>query len=305
MNAHDRSPYLGREPIAGLEHMRSGKVRDVYALDADRLLFVTTDRVSAFDVVMREGIPDKGRVLTRIAEFWFDRTRDIVANHLLSTDVAEVPGLDDETRAALEGRVMIVRRAEPTPVEWVIRGYLAGSGWKEYQRSGTVCSIPLPPGLRQAQRLPEPLLTPTTKSDERDEPISPERVRELVGDAVFERAREASLALFRRAAEVLERHGLILADTKFEFGIADGETILIDEALTPDSSRLWAAEAWALDTSPPSFDKQILRDWLETTGWDKNPPPPALAPEVVERVRARYLEVCERLTGEAPVGVRA
>ena len=297
--------YLGREPIQGLEQIASGKVRDIYALDGERLLFVTTDRVSAFDVVMDQGVPHKGAVLTHIAAWWFGETRDIVPNHLLSTSVDDVSGLSDDARRQLEGRIMIVRRAQPTTVEWVVRGYIAGSGWKEYRKSGTVCGIRLPEGLQQAQKLPEPILTPTTKDDVHDLPISPAEARERVGAEVFDQAERASMALFRRGTEVLEKVGILLADTKFEFGTAGGELLLIDEALTPDSSRFWPKDRWQLGTSPPSYDKQILRDWLETLDWDKNPPAPQLDPQVVKRLSDRYLEVCEKITGSTPVGVRA
>lgn len=309
MHPNDRPDvYLGREPIPGLTRIASGKVRDIYELGADRLLFVTTDRVSAFDVVMREGVPGKGAVLTAIAAWWFHHTRDLIPNHLLSTSPDDVPGLDGRWRELLAGRVMIVRRAQPTSVEWVVRGYLAGSGWKEYQERGSICGVPLPAGLRQAERLPEPILTPTTKDDLHDLPISPAEARARVGAEIFDAAERASLALFRRGSEVLGRIGILLADTKFEFGTLPsaggaGELILIDEALTPDSSRFWPESDWRLGTSPPSYDKQILRDWLETLAWDKKPPAPTLDPKVVARLSERYLEVCERITGSAPVGV--
>ncbi|MDP6410118.1 MAG: phosphoribosylaminoimidazolesuccinocarboxamide synthase [Planctomycetota bacterium] len=295
--------YLGGEGgPPGLTRIATGKVRDVYAIDEERLLFVTTDRISAFDVVMNEGIPGKGQVLTRIAAWWFEATSDLLPNHLLSTSIDDVPGLDATWRAALEGRIMIVRRARPTPVEWIVRGYLVGSGWKEYQAQGTVSNLPLPAGLRQASPLPEPLLTPSTKEETHDRPISPAEARELVGDRVFERAESAALALFRRGSERLCELGIILADTKFEFGLVGDELILIDEVLTPDSSRFWPTQAWALDTSPPSYDKQILRDYLETLDWNKSYPPPTLDPAVLERVASRYREVCELITGEPAVG---
>lgn len=295
--------YLGRDDAPpGLEQVASGKVRDLYALPDDRLLFVATDRVSAFDVVMNEGIPDKGRVLTEISAFWFRETRDLVPNHLLSTAVEEVPGLDDRWRERLRGRVMIVERCEPTPVEWVVRGYLAGSGWKEYGRQGTVSGIPQPSGLRQAEALPAPLLTPSTKDDVHDRPITPEEARELVGPEVFEEAERASLALFERGTRRLAELGVLLADTKFEFGLKDGQLRLIDEALTPDSSRFWPADEHALDTSPPSYDKQILRDHLETLDWDKNYPAPVLDPAVLARVGRRYREIADRILALAPGG---
>ncbi len=307
----DTAPvYLGRHPeLAGLRLRSSGKVRDVYDVGDGagdgHLLFVTTDRVSAFDVVMPRGIPHKGRVLTAIAAHWFAETRDIVPNHLVGTDVGELPlaGADAELREELRGRLMLVRRCEPTSVEWVVRGYLAGSGWKEYQRSGTVSGIALPRGLEFCGRLPRPILTPTTKEETHDLPLTLDEARERVGSRVFERAHDAALALFRRGTEVLARRGLLLADTKFEFGLRDGELLLIDEALTPDSSRFWSAAEYRPGTSPPSYDKQILRDYLEGLDWDKNPPGPELPDALVERVAWRYLEICRLITGEDPEGL--
>ncbi|MGD2017464.1 MAG: phosphoribosylaminoimidazolesuccinocarboxamide synthase [Planctomycetota bacterium] len=293
--------YLGREDRPpGLEQIASGKVRDIYALDEDHLLFVTTDRVSAFDVVMNEGVPMKGRVLTAIAAHWFERTRDIISNHLVSTSVDDAAGLDDGWRERLRGRVMVVRRATPDPIEWVVRGHIAGSGWKEYQEQQTICSIALPPGLSLAEALPEPLVTPTTKHEAHDRPLSPEEARDLVGPERWEHGKEICLALFERGRAELEPLGLRLADTKFELGVRDGEVLLIDEALTPDSSRMWDEGDYRVGISPPSFDKQILRDWLETLDWNKEYPAPDLDPAVVERVTARYLEVCERITGSRP-----
>lgn len=300
------APYLGGAPtLGGLSRVRAGKVRDVYELDSEHLLFVTTDRVSAFDVVMPQGIPHKGRVLTAIAAHWFETTRDVVDNHLVSTAVEEVAGLGRAERDALRGRVMIVHKAQVTPVEWVLRGYLAGSGWKEYKQRGSVCGVELPAGLQLCSRLPEPIVTPTTKSDVHDEPITPAQAREAVGAALFDKIEKASRALFRRGTEVLAREGILLADTKFEFGTSDGKLLLVDEALTPDSSRFWPAETWQPGSSPPSYDKQILRDWLETTDWNKQPPGPDLPLAIVERVAARYLEVCAKVTGGLPQGVSA
>lgn len=295
--------YLGRDGVPGLELIASGKVRDIYRVDESRLLFVTTDRVSAFDVVMADGIPHKGRVLTAIAAHWFARTTDIVANHLVSTDVDDVAGLDSGWRARLRGRIMLVRRAQPTTIEWVVRGYIAGSGWKEYQKAGTVSGIPLPTGLELAQRLPEPILTPTTKDDDHDRPLTPAEARTVAGAELYEEAERISLALFERGTQELAKIGILLADTKFEFGHVDGRLILIDEALTPDSSRFWPREDWRTGISPPSFDKQILRDYLETLDWNKQPPPPELDPAILARVGERYLEICERITGKVPVGV--
>jgi phosphoribosylaminoimidazole-succinocarboxamide synthase len=287
----------GRPP--GLKLLRSGKVRDVYEIDAERLLLVASDRVSAFDVVMREGVPHKGAVLTRIAAHWFERTRDLVPNHLLALGADLVPGLDDAWRARLGPRSMVVRRARPTPIEWVVRGYLAGSGIKEYRRTGTVCGIPLPAGLELAARLERPLLTPTTK-DTKDLPLTPDEARELVGGELYARAERVTLALFERGPRELAGKGILLADTKFELGLVGDELVLIDEALTPDSSRFWDAASWRPGHNPASFDKQILRDWLETLDWNKEPPPPALDPDVLARLGARYLELCRRITGAAP-----
>ncbi len=296
--------FLGRdEGPRGFQRLHSGKVRDIYALDAEHLLFVATDRVSAFDVVMREGVPHKGRVLSALSAFWFERTRDVVPNHLVSTRVADVPGLDAEWRERLRGRVQVVRRAQPTPVEWVVRGYLAGSGWKDYQKSCSICGVTLPAGLEQASKLPAPILTPTTKEAAHDLPLTHDEARARVGPDVFARAERAALDLFRRGTQVLEPLGILLADTKFEFGLRGGELVLIDEVLTPDSSRFWPRDSWRTGQSPPSYDKQILRDWLESTGWNKEPPPPALDPDVIARVARRYLEVCQKITGRLPEGV--
>jgi len=297
MSSH---PYVGgRDAVPGFEQIASGKVRDIYALDDDRLLFVATDRISAFDVVMDVGVPHKGRVLTQIAAFWFERTRDLCPNHFVTAAVEEVPRLDAAWRETLRDRVMIVRRAEPTTVEWVVRGYIAGSGWKDYVRHGSVCGIVLPEGLELASRLPEPILTPTTKDDEHDRPLTPSQARERVGSATYERAERAAFALYARGNDVLAELGILLADTKFEFGYVGDELVLIDEALTPDSSRLWPRDEWRTGISPPSYDKQILRDHLETLDWDKNAPAPPLDRAVVERVSARYLEIAERITGRA------
>lgn len=296
--------YLGRtDGPPGYALVHSGKVRDVYALDERHLLFVATDRVSAFDVVMREGVPSKGRVLSALSAHWFEKTRDVVPNHLVSTRVEDVPKLDAAWRDVLRGRVQIVRRARPTPVEWVVRGYVAGSGWKDYQKTQSICGVALPAGLRHAGRLPTPILTPTTKETAHDLPLTHDEARAKVGASVFDEAQRVALALYRRGAELLEPHGILLADTKFEFGILDGKLVLIDEVLTPDSSRFWPRATWEPGTNPPSYDKQILRDWLEASGWNKEPPPPAIDPAVLERVARRYLEICELVTGRAPEGM--
>ncbi len=298
--------YLGRnKTLSHLRAVASGKVRDIYEIDARHLLFVTSDRVSAFDVVMSEGIANKGRVLTAISAWWFEHTRDVIANHLVSTSVEDVPGLDAKLKDELRGRIMVVRKAVPTTVEWVVRGYLAGSGFKEYKASGSVCSIPLPAGLELSSRLPQPILTPTTKEEHHDLPLSPAQARERVGPAVFDPAHAAALALFARASEILAKLGILLADTKFEFGLLDGKLILIDEALTPDSSRFWPADQWKAGSNPPSYDKQILRDWLEKQPWNKEPPPPKIAPEILARTSDRYLEICKKITGRLPEGIEA
>jgi len=296
--------YLGRaEKLGDLRLLNSGKVRDIYSLGDDHLCFVTSDRISAFDVIMPQGVPHKGRILTTIAAHWFERTRDIIPNHLVSTNVDDVPGLSAEERDSLSGRIMLVDRCEPTAVEWVVRGYIAGSGWKEYQKQGTVCGIPLPDGLQFVQKLPEPILTPTTKDEVHDLPLTPDEARELVGDEVFESAQAAAMSLFARGTEVLGELGILLADTKFEFGLKNGELVLIDEALTPDSSRFWPADEYKIGQNPPSYDKQILRDYLETLDWNKEPPGPELPDEILERVVNRYLKVCEKNTGSAPAEV--
>ena len=293
---HNDNVFLGRDDkIPGLEQIASGKVRDIYAMDEEHLLFVTTDRISAFDVVMNEGIPHKGQVLTSIAAWWFQETQDIIPNHLVSASVDDVPGLDDTWKDRLNGRILVVKRCQPTTVEWVVRGYVVGSGWKEYQQSQSICGIELPAGLSQAEVLPEPIMTPTTKDDTHDEPITQAQARERVGDETFETCLNASMALFKRGTEMLAQLDIILADTKFEFGMKDGEVMLIDEVLTPDSSRFWPAEDYRVGISPPSYDKQILRDYLETLDWDKNYPAPNLDPAVLAKVGERYMEVCEKI----------
>ena len=275
---------------------RQGKVRDVYDL-GDRLVIVATDRISAFDRVLPTGIPDKGRVLTALTLFWLDLLK--APNHLLSAEVGALPQPFAAHAAELRGRTMLVRKTEVVPVECVVRGYLAGSGWKEYQAGGTVCGIALPPGLRQAEQLPEPIFTPATKEESgHDQNISFEQMAALVGEAVAEELRRRSLDVYRRAADHARGRGILLADTKFEWGrLPGGDLILIDEVLTPDSSRFWPADAYRVGVSPPSFDKQFVRDWLESSGWDKNSPPPPLPDEVVSHTRAKYLEAYERLTG--------
>ena len=276
--------------------VRHGKVRDVYDL-GDHLLIVATDRVSAFDVVMNQGIPGKGTILTQVANFWFKATVDILPNHLVATRVSEYPASLQAHADELEGRSILVRRAKVVPIECVVRGYLAGSGLKEYRTSGTVCGIPLPPGLRMADRLPEPIFTPSTKADVgHDENIDFERMVSVVGQDLAMRMKDLSLALYRRGAELAAARGIILADTKFEFGQLDsGELILIDEVLTPDSSRYWLADLWQPGENPASLDKQFLRDYLETlTGWNKQAPAPALPGFVIAGVEERYRDLAAR-----------
>jgi phosphoribosylaminoimidazole-succinocarboxamide synthase len=275
--------------------VRRGKVRDVYDL-GDRLLLVSTDRLSAFDWVMPNGVPDKGRVLTLLSAFWFELLG--VPHHMLSLELADANLPTSVDRAELAGRSMIVKKAEIVPIECVVRGYLEGSGWKEYQASGTVCGIALPAGLVRGSRLPQPIFTPATKAESgHDENISFEQMVESVGSTTAEELRRRSLEVYDRGAAHALSRGIIIADTKFEWGRAGGELILCDEVLTPDSSRFWPADDYAPGRAQPSFDKQFVRDWLETTTWDKNSPPPRLPEEVIARTRAKYVEAYERLTG--------
>lgn len=274
--------------------VRQGKVRDVYDL-GDQVLLVASDRISAFDYILPSLIPDKGRVLTQMSQYWFE-TLDI-ANHLISTDVQQMNLAGDVDLGELDGRSTLARKTEVIPIECVVRGYLAGSGWKEYQRSQTVCDIPLPPGLEQAAKLPEPIFTPATKAETgHDENISFERMVEIVGLDMANLLREKSIAVYQAGAQRALEHGIIIADTKFEWGVVNGEVLLIDEVLTPDSSRFWPQDEYAVGMSPPSFDKQFVRDWLEASTWDKNSEPPALPQEVVEKTRAKYIEAYERIT---------
>jgi phosphoribosylaminoimidazole-succinocarboxamide synthase len=284
--------------VPSLQRIHQGKVRDIYAVDAQHMLIVTTDRLSAFDVVMPDPIPGKGRVLTQISNFWFERTRHIVPNHLADFPLARaVP--DAAERAPLEERSIVVRRLKALPIEAVVRGYLIGSGWKDYQSTGSVCGIALPSGLRQADRLPEPIFTPATKAEmgSHDENISYDRVVALVGRGLAEQVRATALALYAFAVEHALKRGIIIADTKFEFGVDEaGRLTLIDEALTPDSSRFWPADTYRPGSSPPSFDKQFVRDYLETLDWPKRPPAPKLPPEIVARTSEKYAEALRRLT---------
>jgi phosphoribosylaminoimidazole-succinocarboxamide synthase len=286
----------GRQPDVGLPLLHSGKVRDVYDAGDDRLLLVTSDRISAFDVVMAEPVPDKGRVLTAMSAFWFEELADVCGNHLVSTDVADLPVPDEDGRLA--GRAMLCRRAEVLPIECIVRGHLAGSAWAEYRRSGTVHGMAVPPGMRESDRLPAPLFTPSTKAAEgHDENLSVDQAAHLVGLATLDRAAEICLELYRRGAARAAEAGIVVADTKFELGFVGGALLLCDEVLTPDSSRFWPADGWAPGSAPPSFDKQPLRDHLSATGWDRRPPPPALPAAVVEATRQRYVTAYERITG--------
>ena len=285
---------LGPTPLIG-----RGKVRDLYAVDG-ALLLVATDRISAFDHVLATGIPDKGKILTQISLFWFNLLKDVVPNHLITADVDEFPAALKPYREQLAGRSMLVKRVEMFPVECVARGYLAGSGWKEYRAEGTVCGIALPGGLQDGSQLPEPIFTPATKSQDgaHDENIAYEQVEATVGATEAAQLRRLTLAIYNRAAAHAESCGLILADTKFEFGKMTEGVILADEVLTPDSSRFWDAKAWKPGGAQPSFDKQFVRDYLEEIRWNKQAPAPGLPDEVVERTRAKYLEAFRRLTGQ-------
>ena len=282
-----------------LDLLHRGKVRDMYAVPGhdDKLLMVATDRISAYDVVMDDPIPGKGRVLTSISLFWFDLLGDIVDNHLITARVDEYPAICHQYRDQLEGRSMLVRRTEVVPIECIVRGYLSGSFWKAYQRDHTVCGFVLPDGLRESDRLEEPLFTPSTKAEQglHDENISLERMREIVGAEMGEKMARISLALYQRAADYALDKGIIIADTKFELGTVDGELILIDEVLTPDSSRFWPQDQYQPGQGQPSFDKQFLRDYLSSLDWDKQPPPPKLPAEILEKTRERYLEAQRRL----------
>jgi phosphoribosylaminoimidazole-succinocarboxamide synthase len=284
---------LGATPLLG-----RGKVRDLYAVDT-ALLLVATDRLSAFDHVLATGIPGKGKILTQISLFWFDLLSDLVPNHLISAKVSEFPASLQPYADQLQGRSMLVKRAQMFPVECVARGYLAGSGWKEYQATGTVCGIPLPPGLQDGSRLPEPLFTPSTKSQDgsHDENISFASVQEIVGADIAHQLRRLTLAIYQKAADHAESRGLILADTKFEFGTTADGIVLADEVLTPDSSRFWEGSTWKPGGAQPSFDKQFVRDYLESIQWNKQAPAPSLPSEVVERTLSKYLEAFRRLTG--------
>lgn len=289
--------------LPGIKKVRSGKVREIFDLH-DAFLFVASDRISAFDCVMPNGIPHKGEVLTQLSHFWFDQTENLVPNHRLvkageSFHVPALAHLPAATKAALAQRAMIVKKAQPLAVECIVRGYLAGSGWKEYKKSQTVCGLALPAGLRESAELPEPIFTPSTKADTgHDENISFAAAENILGADQARQVRDLSLKIYRFARDYARQRGIIIADTKFEFGVFDGQLILIDEVLTPDSSRFWPASEYAPGKSQPSFDKQFVRDYLETLSWNKTPPAPALPDDVVAKTEAKYLEAYERLTGQ-------
>ena len=292
-------PPVHTTSLQGLKKIHTGKVRDIYEIDAGSMLIVTTDRLSAFDVVMPDPIPDKGRVLNSISNFWFSRTAHIVPNHLTGRDVAEIVH-DPAELDMLAGRAVIVKRLKTVPLEAVVRGYVIGSGWKDYQKGGSISGIKLPAGLQQAAKLPQTLFTPSTKAaiGDKDETISFEQAAQLVGADIAARVRDTAIALYEFAAQYARQRGIIIADTKFEFALgADGRLVLIDEVLTPDSSRFWPADTYREGTSPPSFDKQFVRDYLETLDWNKKAPGPKLPPEIIAKTRDKYLEALKRLTG--------
>lgn len=290
-------PVLQLE-LAGIPRIKSGKVREIFDL-GDAFLFVATDRISAYDVVMPNGIPRKGEVLTQISHFWFDQTEGMVPNHRLAKAGERLPENLQPFAEQLSGRSMIVKKAQPLVIECVVRGYLAGSGWKEYQQGGTVCGIKLPDGLQNSSELEQPIFTPATKAEEgHDENISFEKAAEMVGEEIAVRVRDLSIRIYNHGREYARERGIIIADTKFEFGLLDGELILIDEVLTPDSSRFWPADDYEPGRSQKSFDKQFLRDWLETLDWDKTPPGPALPDDIVQKTSEKYVEAYRQLTGK-------
>ena len=284
--------------LSGLERVSQGKVRDIYAVDDQHLLIVTSDRLSAFDVILPDPIPGKGAVLTNMSNFWFERTRDIVPNHLTDIDLADVI-TDAGERAAVGDRAIVVKRLKPLPVEAVVRGYLIGSGWKDYQKTGAVCGIELPAGMELAAQIPDPIFTPATKADvgDHDENIDFARMCGMVGTELAEQVRDLSIKIYQHGAEYARKHGIIIADTKFEFGLDDDGTLyLIDEVLTPDSSRFWPADQYASGISPPSFDKQFVRDYLETLDWDKKAPGPSLPADVIAKTAEKYQQALDQLT---------
>ncbi len=289
-----------RTDFPGLKLLARGKVRDIYDL-GDALLLVASDRISAFDVVMNEPIPDKGYVLTTISAFWFHRMEDIVKNHLISTEVSEFPEICRPFAEVLKGRSMLVKKARPLPAECIVRGYLSGSGWKEYQKTGAICGIKLPAGMKESDRLPEPIFTPSTKAEigAHDENISFDKMVELCGPVLAQQARDYTLKIYTRARDLADEKGVIIADTKFEFGVLDGQLIIIDECLTPDSSRFWLKETYRPGGPQPSFDKQFLRDYLDGLDWNKTAPAPPLPEEIIRKTAEMYREALTRITGGA------
>ncbi len=295
--SHPEPQALLQTQLGSLKPTRQGKVRDIYDL-GEHLLIVATDRLSAFDVVMPTGIPTRGVILTRLSLFWFDFVKDLVPNHLITADVAQFPSPLPDFAEQLQGRSMLVKKAEVIPIECVVRGYLAGSGWKEYQKNQSVCGIGLPPGLRESDRLPEPIFTPATKAETgHDENITQQRLFDLIGRELGEKLMDVSLKIYQRACEYALTRGIIIADTKFEFGQIDGQVILVDEALTPDSSRFWDAATYEPGRSQDSFDKQFVRDYLETLDWNKEPPGPVLPPDIVAKTLEKYQEAHRRIVG--------
>jgi len=293
----EKSDTLYRSHIKSLPLISNGKVRDIYGIDDQHMLIVTSDRLSAFDVILPDAIPGKGRVLTEVSNFWFDRCKNIISNHLTDISVKEVISETDELEV-LQGRAIVVRKLKPLPIEAVIRGYLIGSGWEDYQATGSVCGIKLPSGLQQAEKLPEPIFTPATKADvgDHDENIDFEQTVKLIGQELAEQVRDISLKIYKQAVEYALKRNIIIADTKFEFGLDENDQlILIDEVLTPDSSRFWPVESYKIGTSPPSFDKQYIRDYLETLDWDKTAPGPKLSEEVINNTAAKYEEARDKL----------
>ncbi len=291
------TPVLTQTNCPELKLVNQGKVRDIYDL-GEHLLIVTSDRISAFDVIMQEGIPRKGYVLTQISKFWFEQMKDLIPNHLISTEVDDFPAITHQYRDQLEGRSMLTKKASPLPVECIVRGYISGSGWKEYQQQGSVCGIQLPAGLVQSDKLPETLFTPSTKAElgEHDENISFEQAAKLCGQEIAEQVRDISIKIYERARELADTKGIIIADTKFEFGMLDGQLIWIDEAMTPDSSRFWPKDQYQPGGAQPSFDKQFLRDYLETLDWNKTAPAPKLPAEIIQKTSEKYLEALKQLT---------
>lgn len=288
---------MSNQPQLSLKKLYSGKVRDLYEIDAQRMLMVASDRLSAFDVILEQPIPEKGKILTEISNFWFDKLAHLIPNHFTGDQVADV--VSAQELALVEGRAVVAKRLKPVAVEAIVRGYLVGSGWKEYQQSGTVCGIQLPAGLQEAQKLPEPIFTPSTKAEvgDHDENISFAQCAAIIGDDLAAQVRDVSIELYKAAVEYAATRGIIIADTKFEYGLdADGTLTLMDEALTPDSSRFWPADSYKVGTNPPSFDKQFVRDWLENSGWNKEAPAPAIPLDVAQKTADKYREALLRLT---------